>query len=131
VKRIFDASSIFEIAKSGDSSPILDEDALTLTPYELGNILTKHVTLTHKLTMSEAEDLRKILNRMLRTMNLHPLDRIEQEVLKTAVEMRLSYYDESYLHAAKELNAELVTEDKRLAEAAKRLGVPNRSVTTL
>jgi predicted nucleic acid-binding protein len=64
-------------------------------------------------------------------MNLNPLDEIYEETLETAKEVRLTYYDSSYIYAAKESNAELITEDKKLAEAANRLGIPNRSVATL
>ncbi len=131
MKRLFDASSIFEIAKKLDSSPILDQNTLTLTPYELGNILMKHVALTHTLSTSEVEDLRRVINRMLLTMNLYAVEEIDHETLKIAIERHTSYYDASYLHVAKELNAELVTEDKRLTEAAKRLNIPCQSINTL
>lgn len=129
MNRVFDASSIFEVAKGGDSSPLVDGYALTLTPYELGNILSKHAALTHRLTTGEAEEMRRVLNKMLQIMFLYSSEEIEEEILNTAMETHLSYYDASYIHAAKELKAELVTEDTRLAKAATKLGVPHRSTT--
>ena len=131
MNRVFDASSIFEIAKRGDSSPLVDGYALTHTSYELGNILLKHTTLTHTLTMRETEDMRHVLDRMLQTMTLYSPDGIDQETLKMAVELHLSYYDASYLCAAKELKAELITEDVRLVKAATSVGIPSCSKATL
>ncbi len=100
-----------------------------LTPYEIGSVLTKHANLTHALTTSEAEDTRRVLNRMLLTMTLHPSGKIKQETLKIAAETRLSYHDASCICAARELEAELFTEDKRLAEVATRRGVSGGPTT--
>ncbi len=131
MNRVFDASSIFEIAKGGDASPLVDSYALALTSYELGNILVKHTTLTHKLTVEEAEEMRHILTRILHTMTLSSGDGIDEETLKTAMGSRLSYYDAAYLSAAEDLKAELITEDTRLAKAATRLGLSCRSSANL
>jgi predicted nucleic acid-binding protein len=131
VKRVFDASSIFEIAKQADATPLINGYTLSLTAYELGNILWKHTTLTKRLSTKEAEETRQILNMILQTMNLQPADSINQETLETASKHRLSYYDASYLQAAKNLNAELITQDKRLAKTATTLGIPTHPASNL
>jgi predicted nucleic acid-binding protein len=43
------------------------------------------------------------------------------KVLDLAEQVRLSFYDASYLCLARELDVELVTLDRRLADAARRI----------
>ncbi len=131
MKRVFDASSIFEIVKQADASPLIDGYTLYLTVYELGNILWKHTTLTNSLSLDEAEEMRLILNKMLQVMNLQPAGNIDQETIAIASKHGISYYDASYIQASKSLNAELITEDKRLAKAATSYGVPTNPASTL
>jgi predicted nucleic acid-binding protein len=131
VKRVFDASSIFEIAKQANASPLINGYVLYLTVYELGNILWKHTALTNSLSVEEAEETRQIVNKMLQTMNLQPESNIDHETSVIASKHHISYYDASYIQAAKSLNAELITEDKRLAKAATSYGVPTHPALTL
>jgi predicted nucleic acid-binding protein len=131
VKRVFDASSIFEIAKQANASPIINGYTLYLTLYELGNILWKHTALTNSLSAEEAEETRQIVNKMLQTINLQPVSNIDHETFAIASKHRVSYYDASYIQATKSLNAELITEDKRLAKVATIYGVPTHPASTL
>lgn len=131
MKRFFDVSSIFEIAKQADASPLIDGYTLYLTVYELGNILWKHTTLTNSLSVDEAEEMRLIVNKMLQVMNLQPADNIDQETIAIASKHGISYYDASYIQASKSLNVELITEDKRLAKAATSYRVSTNPASTL
>jgi len=131
VKRVFDASSIFEIAKQGNATPLINGYTLYLTVYELGNILWKHKVLTNSLSAEETEETRQIVNKMLQKMNLQPESNIDHETFAIASKHRISYYDASYIQAAKSLSAELITEDKRLAKVATSCGVPAHPASTL
>jgi predicted nucleic acid-binding protein len=131
LKRVFDASSIFEIAKQADAFPLIDGYVLYLTVYELGNILWKHTTLTNSLSVEEAEETRQIVNKMLQMMNFQPVSNIDHETVAIASKLSISYYDASYIQASKSLNGELITEDKRLAKAAKSNGVSTNPASTL
>jgi predicted nucleic acid-binding protein len=131
VKRVFDASSIFEIAKQADASPLINGHALYLTVYELGNILWKHTTLTNSLSVEEAEETRQILNKMLQMMKLLPVSNIDHETIAIASKHSISYYDASYIQATKSLNADLITEDKHLSKVATSYGVPTHPASTL
>ena len=64
-------------------------------------------------------------------MNLLPVSNIDYETTAIASKHSISYYDASYIQAAKSLNAELITEDKHLAKAAKSYGVPTHPASTL
>ena len=124
MKKVFDASSIFEIAKQADAASLINGYTLSLTAIELGNILWKLTAITKDLTEKEADETRQIINKMLQTMNLQPGDNIDQETLEIASNHHISYYDASYIKAAKSLNAELISEDKQLAKAAEIHGIP-------
>lgn len=131
MKRVFDASSIFEIAKQANASSLVNGYALYLTLYELGNILWKHTALTKCLSVEEAEETRQIVNKMLQTMNLQPVTNVDHETFTIASKHRISYYDASYIQATKSLNAELITEDKRLAKVATIFGVTTHPASSL
>ena len=131
MKALFDASSIFEAAKLADVSRLAGECTVGLAAYELGNILWKHSTVTGKLGPEEAEDARLALNRVLGLMELRSYEGVEEETLRVACEMKVSYYDAVYLQAARLLGVELVSEDRRMNEAAKRLGLRVQSVSSL
>jgi len=98
---------------------------LDLARYELGNIIWKECSLERSITPEEAEervaDLAKILNSM-------DIVRIEAEqdlrgVMETATKMRTTFYDASYLYAAKSRRLILVTEDSELQAKAKHDGI--------
>lgn len=51
--------------------------------------------------------------------------------MKHATELKLTFYDASYLHVAKSKGLTLVTEDKELSEKAKRINIKAITVSEL
>ncbi|HYC05286.1 MAG TPA: type II toxin-antitoxin system VapC family toxin [Azospirillaceae bacterium] len=90
-----------------------DLHAPELLAYELGNIC-----VTKSRISPDAADRLLAGFRKLATLeiSLSPIN--HGEVLRLALERRLSHYDASYLWLAHHLGAELVTFDKRLQAAA-------------
>ena len=116
MRRVFDASALLNIIRflGSEAFPHLKGNyILTLTLYEVGNALWKEATLLNRLSIGEALSLMDVLERACRVLNIvSPRD--TSLALKLAYELRLTYYDSSYVTASYELNAELITDDERL-----------------
>ena len=110
--KVFDASSIFVAIKTGQSDILKDSYSVILARYELGNIIWKETALSGIYSIDEGVQLVKVFDRILGEMKLlHPP--LEQ-VYKTALKYKMTYYDASYLFAAMDLNIPLITEDKKM-----------------
>ncbi len=119
---LFDASALLNIIRAlGDKSLsyIREGYELTLTPYEIGNALWKEVTLLRRISVSEALTLLKFLSIICEKylVTIDPQDRVS--ILKLAHALKLTYYDASYVVAANEHEALLVTDDTKLRESIK------------
>jgi len=126
--QIFDASSIYTLVKhkGGDSSKTLRTSATTaLAAYELGNAVWRETHLLKLLTEDEAKELIGLIYSLLETMTIIPFEprRDGGATLESALATDLSFYDASYLSAAIKTGYTLVTEDKRLAKSATKIGV--------
>lgn len=94
---------------------------LDLTVYEMGNILWKERSLLKILTK---EDLASLASTTQQVLAL--IERISMSpgdvglTLQLAEDEGLTFYDASYLQAAMERHAVLVTEDEKLRRAAKK-----------
>ncbi|HYA77929.1 MAG TPA: type II toxin-antitoxin system VapC family toxin [Verrucomicrobiae bacterium] len=128
---LIDASSLMLLMKKADIHTELDHlkssYLLDLTFYEVGNAIWKDTCLTKFLTKSETETLQNRIQTIL-----EKTDRITseasnfQKILDISESERLSFYDSSYLFAAREKGLALVTEDKELsAKAEKHIKVQN------
>jgi predicted nucleic acid-binding protein len=129
---LFDASSIYTLVKhaKGDASKILKAGSTTLlAAYELGNAAWRETHLVKLLTEDEAKELLSLLYALLETMTIVPFEprRDGGATLESSLATGLSFYDASYLSAAIKTGHTLVTEDKRLARIASRLGVKTLS----
>ena len=116
MRRIFDASALVNIIRflGSEALPYLKGNyILTLTPYEVGNALWKEATLLNRLSIDEALLLMTLIERACRVLNIVS-PRNASLVLRLAYELRLTYYDSSYITASYELDAELVTDDEKL-----------------
>lgn len=114
---LFDSSAIFEAIKLGNKAVDLVKGNYTvdLARYELGNIIWKY------RGRADVDDLFSAVSRLLSWMEVIELG-LDKEVLNEAVKRNLTYYDATYLVAARRLNATLVSEDKDLIrEGAVRL----------
>ena len=113
---LLDASALLNIVRAlgeGSLEYLRGSYILTLTPYEVGNAIWKEATLHRRLTVGEAVELLGVITGIYRyTRITEPRD--QAAVLRLACELHLTYYDSSYIVAAGELGALLVTDDRRL-----------------
>jgi predicted nucleic acid-binding protein len=91
---------------------------LTLTPYEVGNALWREATLLSRISIDEALSTLSLIASTYRVLNIITPSNI-QLVLRVAHELKITYYDSSYILASHELNAGLVTDDERLRKRIK------------
>lgn len=121
MKALFDASALLNIIRTYGSSALRylrGSYILTLTPYEIGNALWKEATLIKSLTINEAITLLNMISKVYNCLNIvSPKNSIM--VLRLAHELRLTYYDSSYVVSATLLNVPLITDDAKLRKQIK------------
>lgn len=135
MKYLLDASAFLLLIKKADVKSAIeclqDSLILDLTSYEVGNAIWKEHVLTKFLTPEEAEKLGTIAETVLAKINkVASKTEAFQKILKIAQAEKLSYYDSSYVHYAKEGDIPLVTEDKELRTKAEKY-VEIRTVAAL
>ncbi|MGA2385197.1 MAG: type II toxin-antitoxin system VapC family toxin [Candidatus Bathyarchaeia archaeon] len=131
---LIDASAFMLLIKKADPKSTIkflqDSSILDLTYYEVGNAVWKESVLTKLLT----PDAAKTLQRTAETV-LAKIDRISGEadsfekIMEIAQLEKLTFYDSSYIHFAKEKGLQLITEDKELKTKAQKY-VKAQTVTT-
>jgi predicted nucleic acid-binding protein len=117
-----DSSTIFRALTSRRAVRVAGENTLDLARYEVGNAILKEVKIFKTLSPNEAEELARAAGDLLNNMTLLSMGGIAS-VLEVAAETDLSFYDASYLNAAKSFGLTLSTEDAKLARTAQRLGI--------
>ena len=128
--RLYDASSIFEIMREhrGGAPDLLDGgSSIPLVYYEIGNAIWKLCTKLKRIEPDEAKRLLATMFSIVREMDTVGQEdaAVGVEILETAIERSLTYYDAAYLVEAKRSGRALVTDDDELARAADLLGVEN------
>lgn len=118
---LFDASSIYLLAKEGRFEVLMGQSTLSLAIYELGNAILKDVRVFKSISLEEGMKAVSFLGRVLERMAIRAIDGHEDRILKLAEELRLPFYDAAYLQMAVELGAPLVTEDEVLKRVADSL----------
>ena len=118
---VFDSSSIFHALKRRRVDVLADNYTVSLTRYELGNILWKEEVLHKRITSVELERLIGFLKRVLDKMKVLKIECCETEVLNIARSLEISFYDASYVFLAKKIRVPLITEDLKLIQRAKPL----------
>ena len=131
---LIDASAFMLLIKKADPKSTIkflqDSSILDLTYYEVGNAVWKESVLTKLLT----PDAAKTLQRTAETI-LTKIDRISsdsdsfEKIMEIAKFEKLTFYDSSYIHFAKEKGLQLITEDKELKTKAQKY-VKVQNVTT-
>jgi len=116
---IFDSSTIFKAIKENKVEVLANNSTLDLTRYELGNILWKEHTLHKRISREELEKLVKLVNNVLNLMETLTINCHEQETLNIADDLKITFYDASYIYHAKNNKTPLITEDNELTEKAK------------
>ena len=125
---LFDASSILTLLRLlGEKAPDLlrGGSTISLVYYEVGNALWREHLLLKRITSREALKILKTIFMVLRTMDVTALrdERLGEEIFNLASSLNITYYDASYLVETLKTGKTLVTDDRKLSEAAGRIGV--------
>ena len=125
MKFLFDASSVVQVIKSYEEEKtlrLLSENCiLDLTKYEVGNALWKEHMLRRAIEADELKELLDLLRTViLRTKAISVDAQDLPRVAEVAKNEGITFYDASYVIAAKVQNLTLVTEDANLAKAASK-----------
>ncbi|MGA2385394.1 MAG: type II toxin-antitoxin system VapC family toxin [Candidatus Bathyarchaeia archaeon] len=114
MKCLFDSSAIFRAIKENKIDFLTGNYTLELARYELGNIIWKDYALQAKVSEQEAKMLAKSIKHTLNIMNVIEITDSEEEILDTAIKLKITFYDASYVYFAKAKELKLITEDLRL-----------------
>ena len=114
MKYLFDSSAIFRAIKENKVEILTGEGTLELARYELGNILWKDHVLQAKISEKESEMIMRTIKRTLAVMDVQGITSTEEEILGIATQLKITFYDASYVYIAKAKELRLITEDLRL-----------------
>ena len=114
MKYLFDSSAIFRAVKENKIEFLAGNYTVELARYELGNIIWKDCVLLAKVSEQEAKMMEKTINHTLNLMDLIEIAGSEEEILDTAIKLKITFYDASYAYFAKAKDLRLITEDARL-----------------
>ena len=125
MKFLFDASSMVQVIKSYEEEKTLrlfsENCILDLTKYEVGNALWKEHMLRRAIEADELKELLGLLRTIILRTKVTSIDAQDlPDVAEVAEKERITFYDASYVIAAKVQNLTLVTEDANLAKAASK-----------
>ncbi len=115
---VLDSSSIFKAIKQNKVDGIAGAQTLELARYELGNALWKECTKRRSVTPQELVELAGVVKSALNLMEESTVRCSEREVLDLARELKLTYYDASYVYCAASRGSILVTEDDEILKRA-------------
>lgn len=109
------------------------EYLLDLTVYELGNAIWKINKLFKNGDRRAALEAIEQVHHLTALMTRYEAKdrRVLTSIMGNTFKHNLTFYDSAYLTIASKLNLTLVTEDKKLAQAAKEADVPVNSTETL
>jgi len=126
LKFLLDASAMLPIVTRSGKKLIADAaqaDFITtdLAIYEACNGLWKLSTLLKTISLENAQEIVELLNELttknlIQTINFTTIDLLS--TLNLAQTNHLTFYDASYITAAQNIKATLVTEDKKLFKTA-------------
>jgi len=119
MKNLFDASAIINLCSDQKIEKLLEGGTLNLAFYELGNAVWKQTHIHKTLTPKEGKEALTALTEVYKQMREITVEDTSS-ILTIAVEEGLTYYDASYLHAAIQNNATLITDDRKLNTAASK-----------
>jgi predicted nucleic acid-binding protein len=114
MKYLFDSSAVFRAIKENKIELLTGNGTLELARYELGNIVWKNYILQEKVSEQEAKLMTKAIKHTLTLMDVMSIAGSEEEILETARQLKITFYDASYAYFAKMKELRLVTEDARL-----------------
>ncbi len=120
---VFDASGILvTIRRMGDEAPrvLMNASTIPLAFYEVGNAIWKESRIHRRFDLPEAKRLMDNISALLRGMG--EIKPPEEEVLELAYEHRITFYDASYLAAARAFERTLVTDDRKIIKVGRKAG---------
>jgi predicted nucleic acid-binding protein len=118
MKYLFDSSAIFRAIKENKIDLLIGNYTLELARYELGNIVWKDYFLQAKISKDEAKMILKSIKHTLAIMEVIPIESNEEEILESAIQLKTTFYDASYIYIAGLKELQLITEDLRLIKKA-------------
>jgi predicted nucleic acid-binding protein len=122
---LLDASSVLQLIKKLEEETVLrvlsEGCVLDLGKYEVGNALWKEHILRRTITEDEFDEFFRLLTSVI----IHSkIIRVEAQdlhgVAEIAAREKISFYDASYVEAARGQDVALITEDAKLAKAASK-----------
>ena len=131
---MFDANAVYRLIREYPEKAmdkLMEGTTISLAYYELGNALWREAHLLKRISIEEAEKSLHLMYAMLVRMQVIEVDSEGTEILQTAHNCNLTFYDSAYLVEAKKNSKILVTDDNKLARAAEILGVETLSSNTL
>ena len=114
MKNLFDSSAIFRAIKENKIETLTGNFTLDLARYELGNIVWKDNVLQAKISEQDSKKMAKVIRHTLTIMDILGIAGNEEEILETAIQLKITFYDASYAYFAKAKELRLITEDLRL-----------------
>jgi predicted nucleic acid-binding protein len=122
---MLDASAFMLLIKKADEENTVkclgESVILDLTFFEVGNAVWKEGTLTKLVSEEAAKIMQAAAQTILQRMESVGYDPGSfEEIVEIAKEERITFYDSSYIHAAKLRGLQLVTEDKALRAKAEK-----------
>jgi predicted nucleic acid-binding protein len=127
MRSLFDSSAIFKAIKENKIEVLTGNLTLELARYELGNIIWKDTVLQAKISEHDAKITANVIKHTLNLMEVIGIAGYEEEILETAIQYKITFYDASYAYLAKAKSLQLVTEDLRLTKKI----TPTINVSTL
>jgi predicted nucleic acid-binding protein len=132
---LFDTNSLILLIRSTkeDEKTRLIEAGkiLYLTFYEVGNSFWTESELVKSLSNEDLGTLVSTFTRLLPFVEILPLIYDDfSDVLEIARKEKVTFYDSSYIHSAKQHDLTLVTDDQKLSKIARKY-VPTKSIRDL
>ena len=113
--RLFDSSALINCVWLGRAAKIFGEYTIEIAKFEVGNYVWKRRS---SLSYEKSKNLLEKLLELINLMNILHVDFLE--ALSIAVEENITFYDSSYIQAAIQNNLELVTDDLKLYNVARK-----------
>jgi predicted nucleic acid-binding protein len=118
---VFDSSSLLEAMKRNATAVLAGNFTLDLARYELMNALWKQHALLHRIGADELNSLVRVSKEVMNVLEILGTGCHEEEIIKLSSQLKLTFYDASYVFHAVNTRASLVTEDERLIDSARSL----------
>ena len=131
MKPLIDASSIYEAARIGRTYELDGLYTVEIARYEIGNTLWKHTSLLGSYSIEESAEMIQLFMDIFYVMRFLQLEGHEKGVLELASELKIPYYDASYIYFALKRELSLVTEDAQMAEKGREVGLDCVSIKEL